>query len=73
MLKSITGSSTAVALEVLEDAIARCQDRQWTAVVVLGYRDGEVEIMSGACKSTDSLVGALERAKFELLKKSEDR
>jgi hypothetical protein len=66
-----TGTKAAVA--ILRDAIRRCEDHGWTAVVILGYGNGNVEVAASDHKSTDTLVGALERAKWELFDKGGDK
>ena len=62
----IYGAGHDDALAMLREALKRCEANGWTTVVVLGYTGGKVEIVASAHRSTDALVGALERAKWEL-------
>jgi len=70
MIKSIDCKGERAARETLQEAVERCSKNQWSSVVVLGYCSGSVEICASGHSSTDYLVGALERAKWELFSRT---
>lgn len=63
------------AMQTLCEAIDRASANKWDGVVVLGYsrKKGEsfVEVKASAFLSSDQVVGAIERAKFEIFTKGE--
>jgi hypothetical protein len=68
----ITNNFHAHAGDILQESVERCELNNWHGVVVLGYsRDssgrGLVEVQSSDFLSTDQVLGAIERAKFEIL------
>lgn len=62
----LEGEPTAAVARLLREAAERAEAEGWTAVVVLGYTRGKVHIAASEGRSTDALVGAMERAKWEL-------
>lgn len=63
------------AMQTLCEAIDRASANKWDGVVVLGYsrvgKQGYVEVKASEFLSTDQVIGAIERAKFEIFTKGE--
>lgn len=62
----LTLPTTAERNEV-DQTLKEALERGFTEVIVMGYREGKVHVMTSKVSNTVELVGALEWAKWQLM------